>query len=146
MIRVTVTLEPFDAGTAITSLSGADVGAVASFIGIVRDDGGLVALTLEHYPAMTHAALQALAEVAASRWSLAGVVVHHRIGRLVPGDPIVLVATAAAHRHPALEACAFLIDRLKIDAPFWKHESYRDGRNHWVEPRASDASTADRWR
>ena len=151
MISVRVSPDPFDAGTEIAALGRDGMGAVASFTGIVRGGndeagGGLTALTVEHYPAMTEAALRVLAEEATARWSLGGVTVHHRIGRLVPGDPIVFVACASAHRKDALEACAFLIDRLKTDAPFWKRESFADGREVWVEARESDDTAATRWR
>ncbi len=145
MITVNVATAPFDAGAEIASLGRDGMGAVASFVGIVRGDGGLTALTLEHYPAMTEAALRALAETAVQRWALGGVTVYHRVGRLVPGDPIVLVACASAHRKDALEACAFLIDRLKTDAPFWKRETFADGREVWVEARTSDDEAAARW-
>lgn len=145
MIAVRVSPEPFDVGAEIAALGRDGMGAVASFVGIVRGDGGLTALTLEHYPAMTEAALRALAAEAASRWKLGGVTLHHRVGRLVPGDPIVLAACASAHRKDALEACAFLIDRLKTDAPFWKRESFADGREVWVEARGSDDAAAARW-
>ena len=93
---------------------------------------------------MTQAALESLAQEAASRWELLAARVVHRVGRMVPGDRIVLVATAAAHRQAALEACAFLIDRLKTGAPFWKKEE-RAGEAHWVEARASDDAAAQRW-
>lgn len=145
MMTIRVSPDPFDTGAEIAALGREGMGAVASFTGIVRGDGGLVALTLEHYPAMTEAALRALADEAASRWSLGGVTLHHRVGRLVPGDPIVLVVCASPHRTDALEACAFLIDRLKTDAPFWKRESFADGREAWVEARASDDVAAARW-
>ena len=145
MIAVRVSPAPFDIGAAMAALSSEGVGAVASFTGIVRGDGGLIALTLEHYPAMTEAVLCVLADEALARWSLGGVVLHHRVGRLVPGDHIVLVACASAHRKDALEACTFLIDRLKTDAPFWKRESFADGREQWVEARVSDDATAARW-
>ena len=145
MIVVRVSHDPFDAGAEITLLGARGVGAVASFVGIVRDDGDLIALTLDHYPAMTEAALTALAQGAAARWSLSGVTLHHRVGRLVPGDPIVIVACASPHRRDALDACAFLIDRLKSDAPFWKQESFADGRESWVEAREGDDAAAARW-
>ncbi len=146
MIAVRVSPDPFDLNAVIAALAGEGVGAVASFVGLVRGDDGLVALTLEHYPAMTEAALRSLAEAAHARWNLKGVHIHHRVGRLTPGAPIVLTATAAAHRADALDACAYLIDRLKTDAPFWKHESFADGREHWVEARAGDAAATSRWR
>ena len=146
MINVRVGIEPFDIGAEIAALYAAGVGAVASFTGIVRGDGGLVALTLQHYPGMTEASLRSLAETATTRWALDAITILHRVGRLVPGEPIVLVACASAHRRNALDACAFLIDRLKTDAPFWKQESFGDGREVWVEPRAGDEAAADRWR
>ncbi len=145
MIAIRVTGAPFDAGVEIAALGRSGIGAVASFTGFVRGDGGLVALTLEHYPGMTETTLRVLGEEAAARWSLGGIVMHHRVGRLVPGDPIVLVACASAHRRDALDACAFLIDRLKTDAPFWKHEAFADGRAQWVAARASDDVAAARW-
>lgn len=145
MITVSVSPDTFDAGRAIAALGQGGIGAIASFSGIVRGDDGLVALTLEHYPAMTEVALRALAEQAVVRWPIGGVVIHHRVGRLVPGDSIVLVACASAHRKAAFEACAFLVDRLKTDAPFWKRESFDDGREIWVEARSSDDEAAARW-
>jgi molybdopterin synthase catalytic subunit len=145
MITVCVSLDPFDTGAEIAALGRDGMGAVASFTGIVRGDGGLTALTLEHYPAMTEATLRTLANEAASRWSLGGVTLHHRVGRMAPGDAIVLVACGSPHRRDALEACTFLIDRLKTDAPFWKRESFADGREVWVEARHSDGQAAARW-
>ncbi len=145
MIIVRVSPDPFDTGAEIAALGRNGMGAVASFTGIVRGEGGLTALTVEHYPAMTEAALRALVDEATARWSLGGVTVHHRVGRLVPGDPIVLVACASAHRRDGLDACVFLIDRLKTDAPFWKRETFADGREIWVEARESDDSAAARW-
>lgn len=134
MIEVHVTEAAFDVAAVVAALSSEGVGAVASFVGVVRGSGGLVSLTLEHYPAMTHGALRSLAEAVAVRWSLSGVVVHHRVGTLAVGAPIVLVACAAPHRRDALDACAHLIDRLKTDAPFWKSERFDDGRVVWIEP------------
>lgn len=145
MIRISVQRECFDNGAELALLEALGSGAVASFIGLVRGDGGLSALTLEHYPGMTEAALQTLAEAAKSRWSLDGVTIVHRIGAMAVGERIVFVGTASPHRAAALEACGFLIDRLKIDAPFWKQERFADGRSLWVEPRDSDDATAARW-
>ena len=146
MIVVTVSHEPFDVGVETTRLGVNGVGAVANFVGIVRDDGELTALTLEHYPGMTEAALAALAHEAHDRWSLLSATIYHRVGQLAPGDPIVFVGTSAPHRRDALEACAFLIDRLKTDAPLWKRESFGDGRAAWVEARATDEAASTRWR
>lgn len=145
MIRVSVQADVFDSGAELRRLEGAGVGAVASFTGLVRADEGISAMTLEHYPGMTERALEGLAGEAVLRWSLAGVTVIHRVGTLEAGAPIVFVATASAHRMAALEACAFLIDRLKTDAPFWKKEHGKAG-DRWVEARASDDTAADRWR
>ena len=145
MIDVRVVVEPFDAGAEIDRLARPGVGGIASFIGIVRGDGGLTSLTLDHYPAMTDKALRALAEQAAARWSLSAVTLIHRVGTMLPGDQIVFVGTASPHRAAALESCAFLIDRLKTDAPFWKRETFADGRANWVEARDSDDVSASRW-
>lgn len=145
MRRISVQSEDFDPGAELDRLQGADAGAVASFTGIVRGDDGVEALTLEHYPGMTERALADLVEAAMTRWPLSAVTIIHRIGTLPKGARIVFVGTASAHRAAALEACAFLIDRLKTDAPFWKKEHGRAG-DRWVETRATDAAAADRWR
>jgi molybdopterin synthase catalytic subunit len=139
----------FDLSTEIAALRAGDarVGAVVGFVGTVRDmnDGANVAeMELEHYPGMTEQALIALAEAATERWSLLGVTMVHRVGVMVPGDRIVFVGTAAHHRREALEACAYLIDRLKTDAPFWKRERLGDD-SRWVEARAGDTAAAGRW-
>jgi molybdopterin synthase catalytic subunit len=144
MKRILVQNEDFDSGAELAALEATGAGAVASFTGIVRGDGGVTAMTLEHYPAMTQAALESLADQAAARWSLSAVTLIHRVGELHPGDRIVFVGTASAHRAAALEACAFLIDRLKTDAPFWKKERRADGEA-WVGARESDDAAAERW-
>jgi len=145
--RVLVQEAPFDLGaeTAALSAGRTDVGGLASFLGVCRGDGGLVAMTLEHYPGMTERALRRIAEEACGRWPLTGCTVIHRHGRLVPGDPIVLVLTASAHRVAALESCAFLIDWLKTKAPFWKSEEFAGGAARWVEAKAEDDLAASRW-
>ena len=145
MIDIRVQQEAFDPGAELASLEALEVGAVASFTGLVRGDGGLIAMTLEHYPAMTEAALRDIAAVAAGRWPLAGVTVIHRHGRLVPGERIVFVATASSHRAAALESCAFLIDWLKTEAPFWKREEWADGSARWVEAKTEDDAAKLRW-
>ncbi|OYY89514.1 MAG: molybdopterin synthase catalytic subunit [Sphingomonas sp. 28-66-16] len=145
MIRVSVQAAPIDSGTALSYAERTGAGGVASFTGLVRSDDGVTALELEHYPGATEAALTRLAEEAAQRWSLLAVVIVHRVGRMVPGDRVVFVAAAAAHRAPALEACAFLIDRLKTEAPFWKRER-RGDESRWVAARASDDAAAAKWR
>jgi molybdopterin synthase catalytic subunit len=145
--RVTVQAAPFDlAAEMVALLDGrVDVGGLASFVGLVRADEGLAALTLEHYPGMTERAITGIAAEACGRWPLTGCTVIHRVGRLPPGAPIVLVLTASAHRAASLEACAFLIDWLKTGAPFWKREEFADGRERWVEAKAADDAAALRW-
>ena len=145
MIRVEVTDTAFDGAALLAPLAGVGGGAVASFTGIAREDGGVTAIELEHYPAMTQASLEALADEASKRWSLLGCVVIHRVGRIAVGEEIVLVGTAASHRAEALEACTFLIDRLKTEALFWKKEHRADGSADWVEAKASDADRAANW-
>jgi molybdopterin synthase catalytic subunit len=145
MIRAIVQANPIDLAATLAGVEGADAGAVASFSGFVRADDGVSELALEHYPGMTEAVLHALAQEAAQRWQLQAVTVVHRVGPMTPGERIVLVATAARHRHAALEACTFLIDRLKTEAPFWKRERRSDGAS-WVEARDADSGAADRWR
>jgi molybdopterin synthase catalytic subunit len=144
MIDVRVQTEPFDIGAEMARMDIAGVGALASFTGIVRSDDGVTAIELEHYPAMTKASLGALAKDATARWSLTGCTLIHRVGRMAVGEGIVLVITAAPHRAEALEACAFLIDRLKTEAPFWKKEFRGDGAR-WVEAKASDDARTMKW-
>ena len=145
MIEVRLQAEPFDAGTELARLDSLGGGGVASFTGIVRGEDGLSELLLEHHPHMTLAMMQALAAEAVARWDLRGVTIIHRYGALGPGAGIVFVATAAMHRGAALDACASLIDRLKTQAPFWKRETFADGRQAWVEPRTGDDEAAARW-
>ncbi len=146
MIEARLQQAPFDAGAELLRLDGLGGGGVASFTGIVRGAGGLAELFLEHHPGMTGPAMQAMAREAVHRWELLGTILIHRFGALAPGDPIVFVGTAAAHRAPALEACAYLIDRLKTEAPFWKRETFVDGTSRWVEARVEDDRAAARWR
>ena len=145
MIDICIQPDDFDPGAELARLEKLAVGAVASFTGLVRGDDGLAAMTLEHYPAMTDAAVRKIADEAVRRWPLAGLVVIHRHGRLVSGDRIVFVATASSHRAAALESCAFLIDWLKTDAPFWKREEWVDGSARWVEAREADDTAKARW-
>ena len=145
MIRVSVQPVPIDLATELAGVEVSGAGGIASFIGSVRGEDGVTELTLEHYPGMTEAALIGLAEEAFVRWSLLAVTIVHRVGPMAPGDRIVFIATAAAHRKEALEACAYLIDRLKTDAPFWKRETRGDAAE-WVEAKASDETAASRWR
>ncbi|MFM9853795.1 MAG: molybdenum cofactor biosynthesis protein MoaE [Sphingomonadaceae bacterium] len=145
MIIVRVGAADFDVAAELARLEALGGGAVASFTGIVRGSADFVSLTLDHYPAMTQAALEALAKAAATRWPLHGVTIIHRVGELGKGARIVLVGTASDHRAAALEACAFLIDRLKTGAPFWKKERGADGVEVWVDARNSDDAAAARW-
>ncbi|QDZ07114.1 molybdopterin synthase catalytic subunit [Sphingomonas panacisoli] len=145
MIRVVVSKMPLDVAAETAALHGLGGGAVATFTGLVRGDDGVGELLLEHYPGATKAALEKLAAEAVARWELAGAIVIHRVGAMKPGEPIVFVAACAAHRAPALEACGFLIDRLKTDAPFWKRET-RGEEATWLGERAGDHEAAERWR
>ncbi|MFT3758012.1 molybdopterin synthase catalytic subunit MoaE [Thauera sp.] len=147
--HISVQEADFDPGAEIEALSAGrkDVGAMANFVGLVRDanDGsGVSAMTLEHYPGMTEKALGEIVEQAAQRWVLLGVRVIHRTGRLEPGDRIVFVGVASAHRGDAFAACEFIMDYLKTRAPFWKREQTPAGAR-WVEARDSDDSAAARW-
>lgn len=142
MIRIRVDAAPIDIAAEFAAAERG--GAIATFTGLVRADDGVSDLTLEHYPGATEAALTRLAEQAVQRWSLLGASVIHRVGTMGPGDRIVFVAASAAHRAAALDACAFLIDRLKTDAPFWKRETV-GGEPRWVDPRAADDAAAARW-
>lgn len=145
MIRILVTDSAIDIAAELEGLERGGGGAVASFTGLVRDDDGVEELFLEHYPDATEKALRALAGEAVQRWSLAAATVIHRVGAMKAGERIVFVGTAAAHRAGALDACAFLIDRLKTDAPFWKRET-RGQDARWVGERDSDHHAADRWK
>ena len=129
----------------LAALEGLGGGALASFTGIVRGDGGVTAIELEHYPGMTEASLSSLIEAATARWALLGAVITHRVGIIPLGAPVVVVGAASLHRAEALEATGFLIDRLKTDAPFWKRAHYADGTAQWVEAKASDEARAERW-
>lgn len=145
MIAIVVGEADFDTAAQIAALEALGGGAVASFTGLVRGDGGLVAMRLDHYPAMTQAQIARIADDAMARWPLLGLTIIHRVGELVPGERIVFVGTASSHRAAALESCAFLIDWLKTAAPFWKQESFADGSRRWVEARAQDYAARDRW-
>jgi molybdopterin synthase catalytic subunit len=148
-MKIRVQTEAFDLGAEINLMNAGrtDIGAIASFVGLARDmnDGsGVQAMTLEHYPGMTEKALAMLVEEANARWALLDVTVIHRVGRLLPGDRIVMVAVASTHRGPAFAACEFIMDYLKTRAPFWKKEETPDGER-WVDARASDSDAAARW-
>jgi molybdopterin synthase catalytic subunit len=149
MARISVQIEDFDIGAELAALTAGrtDIGGIGCFVGTVRASAQdrVTAMTLEHYPAMTERAIAKIVEAAEQRWHLLGCTVIHRVGRLTAGENIVLVMTAAAHRQPALDATAFLIDWLKTKAPFWKKEEYADGGATWVKARAADDAAAARW-
>jgi molybdopterin synthase catalytic subunit len=147
---IRVQREDFDIGAEIAALTAGRhaIGGVASFVGLVRDIAGgaaVGAMTLEHYPGMTEKKLAEIEAEAHRRWQLDASLIVHRYGRLEPGDRIVLVVTAAAHREAALASCGFLIDWLKTQAPFWKLEETPAGE-HWVAAREADEDAARKWR
>jgi molybdopterin synthase catalytic subunit len=145
MKRVLISSEPISTEAALAGLNDLGGGAVSSFTGISRDDGGVTAIELEHYPGMTESSLLRLIDEAFARWALLGAAIVHRIGRVAVGEPVVVVGAASRHRADALEATAFLIDRLKTDAPFWKKEHYADGTSVWVDAKSSDDDRSSRW-
>ncbi len=147
MIRIQA--DDFDIGREMEALSEGNlgVGGVCCFVGLVRDIAGdkpIQSMTLEHYPEMTEKALAKIEAEARDRWPLEETLIIHRYGKLEPGDRIVMVATASAHREAAIEACHFLIDWLKTQAPFWKLEETPSG-GEWVDARSSDDAAAERW-
>jgi len=150
-MSVSVREADFDVGAEIAALGGDGIGAVASFVGLVRADkvsandaDAVRAMTLEHYPAMTEGALEDIVAQAHARWDLLGVRVIHRVGRLLPGERIVFVGVASSHRHDAFAACEFIMDYLKTRAPFWKREETAGGAR-WVDARESDDDALGRW-
>ena len=147
---VRVQREDFDIGAEVARLTAGrtDVGAIVTFTGTVRaenDGTGVAGMTLEHYPGMTEQELARVEAEAAQRWPLQASLIVHRVGTLKPGDNIVLVVTASAHRQAAFDAAAFLMDYLKTRAPFWKKELTGDGEERWVDARDSDDAAAKRW-
>ena len=148
-VTVRVPAAAFDTAAEAAALTAGrlDIGAVVTFTGLCRAEGGrLAALELEHYPGMAEAEIGSVAAEAARRWPLQGLVAIHRFGRILPGEPIVLVVTASAHRVAAFEAATFLMDYLKTRAPFWKKEHLADGSSGgWVEAKAHDDLAAERW-
>jgi molybdopterin synthase catalytic subunit len=148
-VTVRVQEADFDVGAELAALRAGDarIGALASFVGLVRDINhgtGVAEMTLEHYPGMTEKALAAIVDEARSRWDIYNALVVHRVGRLQPCDQIVLVAVTSAHRGAAFAACEFIMDYLKTRAPFWKREETADGAR-WVDARDSDDTAAARW-
>jgi molybdopterin synthase catalytic subunit len=150
MAHIKVQTEDFDIGAEIAALTAGrtDIGGIGCFVGTVRADAKgstVTGMTLEHYPGMTERAIARIADQAAERWPLLGCTVIHRVGALGPGENIVLVVAASAHRQPALDATAFLIDWLKTKAPFWKREDFAGGTGAWVDAREADDTAASRW-
>ena len=146
-MAVRVQTDDFDVGAESRALQTDNVGGIALFVGTVRglsSDNGVAAMTLEHYPGMTESELERIEAEARARWPLEDVTIIHRVGRLLAGDQIVLVATASAHRQAAFDAAQFIMDFLKTDAPFWKAEE-RDGKTSWVDTRDSDIAARDKW-
>ncbi len=146
-MTVRVQAEPFDAGAELNAFAQGrtDIGAVVSFTGIVRDtQGDLQEMLIEHYPGMTTRAIATIADEAVARWALTDVLVIHRFGPLKPGEPIMMVATASAHRAAAFEAADFLMDYLKSRAPFWKKEVTAQGAS-WVDAKDADEDALKRW-
>jgi molybdopterin synthase catalytic subunit len=148
-MTVRIQTEDFDAGFEISQLhkNRKDIGAVVSFIGLVRDmnDGDAVSqLTLEHYPGMTEKSLAMIINQGKTRWNIADALIIHRVGTLQPNDQIVLVAVSGAHRGEAFAACEFMMDYLKTEAPFWKKEATPQGE-HWVEAKSTDDAARERW-
>jgi len=149
LARISVQEADFDAGAELRRLSDHAAGGIGSFIGIVRANPEaprrVTALTLEHYPGMTEKALAKIAAEAEARWTLTGCTIIHRVGRLLPGQNIVFVGAASAHRQAALSATAFLIDWLKTSAPLWKREDFTSGPSLWVPARTADDNAAEKW-
>ena len=149
-MAVRVQSEPFDAAAEASALTAgrADVGAVVTFVGLCRDEGGtLAALELEHYPGMAEEEISRVVAEAQARWPLMGATAIHRYGKIAPGEDIVLVVTASAHRVAAFAAAEFLMDYLKTRAPFWKKEHRKDGTSgDWVAAKDADDAAADRWK
>ncbi|WP_373502594.1 molybdenum cofactor biosynthesis protein MoaE [Aestuariivirga sp.] len=147
---VRIEADDFDIAAEIAALTAGrtDIGAVVTFTGLCRDEGGtLAALELEHYPGMAEAEIRRIADEAAQRWTLDGLVVIHRHGRIKPGGNIVLVVAASRHRHAAFEAASFLMDFLKTRAPFWKKQHTVDGSaSQWVDARVADDAATGRWK
>jgi len=155
-VYVCVQSQDFNCGDEISALQSpaANIGALSTFIGYVRanpkldpavaEQKQLSSLTLEHYPGMTEKTLSEIAIKAEERWPLLGIRIIHRFGKLFPGEQIVFVGVAAAHRHAAFEACTYIMDFLKTSAPFWKKETTPDG-SFWVEARKSDENSCKRW-
>lgn len=146
MQDIIISSEPISPPELLAAFTAANAGAgaIASFTGLVREDTGTEILSLSHYPGFTESQIKLIADQAMCRWPLLGYAIYHRVGDMAVGEPIVFVATASAHRRAAFEACDFLMDYLKSEAPFWKQEQSR-GSAQWIEPKQSDLSDKKRW-
>ena len=149
-MAVRIQTAPFDLTTEVAALTAGrtQIGAIVTFSGVVRGSANgtdLSTMTLEHYPGMTEVELAAIERTAHQRWPLDATLIVHRVGELAPGDPIVLVIAASAHRQAAFEAASFLMDYLKTRAPFWKKETAADGTGTWVDARETDTKAIDKW-
>jgi molybdopterin synthase catalytic subunit len=147
MSEIRIQTQDFDPGAEIAALNGGtpgSVGAIASFIGLVRGDDGLIAMTLDHYPGMCEREIAAHVAEAKNRWPITALRIVHRVGRLTPGERIVFVGVSSAHRQAAFQAAEFLMDYLKTRAPFWKREERQNGET-WVEAKVADDESVKRW-
>jgi molybdopterin synthase catalytic subunit len=146
MSEIRIQQEDFDPGAEIAALNDTQgsIGAIASFIGLVRGDDGLIAMTLDHYPGMCEGEIAAHVAEAKTRWPILALRIVHRVGRLTPGERIVFVGVASMHRQAAFQAAEFLMDYLKTRAPFWKREERQSGES-WVEAKAADDESVKRW-
>jgi molybdopterin synthase catalytic subunit len=148
MSEIRIQREDFDPGEEIAALGQpqGEVGGIASFVGLVRSDGGLASLTLDHYPGFAEHEIGAIVAEAKKRWPLFSVRIVHRVGRLIPGERIVFCGASSSHRQAAFEAAEFLMDYLKTRAPFWKLEERKGAASTWVEARTQDDEQVKRWR
>ena len=147
MIRISIQKEELDITSEIQLMRSRSIGAIATFLGMVRDsseDSSLISLSLEHYPGMSEKALDEIARKATKKWSLESATIIHRVGRLKPEEMIVFVGCASAHRHDAFDGCRYIMDFLKTDAPFWKAEETKDGM-FWVSERTTDKRAMQSW-
>lgn len=145
MRHIALQAETFDAGVEIAKFNQIGLGAISSFSGVVRADNDVIALTIEHHPVMTLAALQTLADECETHYNLSGIIIIHRYGMLKLGEPIIFVASSSAHRKDAIKAVEFAMDRLKTNVPLWKKEIRKDGSEHWIDQKQSDVAASQSW-
>lgn len=145
MRHIALQLEAFNAGIEIAKFNQIGLGAISSFSGVVRADNDVIALSIEHHPVMTLAALEKLADDCEAQYDLSGIIIIHRYGMLKLGEPIIFVAASSAHRKDTMKAIEFAMDRLKTNVPLWKKEICKDGSEHWVEQKQSDVSASQNW-